>query len=290
MHLLRVTSLVLTRLLSCLPAKRSVRASRSLVGSKATVKDRQGAKLKIVGYLRGDSPTDRRIKHVGDQLGAEYRLRTDPVICDLAIQHGYRDSGSLGFCQDNGIPCIITEIGVWQNPGEFTYGWGYNGLNGLAFVPEPPAERRCKPDLKPYKGCDGITTVFGQTPGDKALRGCDIYKWALRMLKVHPGAEYRPHPMLLDIPGTAEPLEDVFARTTLAVTYSSTTGAEALIEGISTYAEHPGSYAYQVEDREEWLHRLSYRMIDMGKEIPVEYILSGYEEALSRAEEGIWDR
>jgi len=230
---------------------------------------------------------------MGEQLGAEFRDRNDPVMCDLAIHHGYKDSTAMLFCKQHGIPVIITEIGVWHNPGEFTYGWGYNGLNALSFVPEAPSEERAKPELKPWKGDSGITTIFGQKPGDAALRGADIDKWVKRMLKVNPGAEYRPHPILLENPASAEPLQAVFDRTSFAVTYSSTVGPQAIIEGITTYEEHPGSYAYMMGaeyGREEWLHRLSWRMLDIGKPIPVDYILSGLEEATERAKAGKWDR
>ena len=235
--------------------------------------------------------TDNRVQHVGDQLGATYHARTQPVMCDLAIHHGYKESDAMVFCKEHGIPVLITEIGVWHNPGEFTYGIGYNGLNNLAFMPEPPAEERSKPSLRPWKGDAGVTTIFGQKPGDAALRGLDMDVWVKDMLRAYPGAEYRPHPILLEDPSTAEPLEEVFDRTSFAVTYTSTVGPQAVIAGITTFAHHPGSYAYDVAyDREEWLHKLSYRMIDLGKPIPVDYILSGYEEARERAKAGLWDR
>jgi hypothetical protein len=212
-------------------------------------------------------------------------------MCDLAIHHGYKDSHALLHCKENGIPCIITEVGIWQNPGEFTYGWGYNGLNALAWVPDAWASPRDKPVLKPWKGDVGVTTVFGQKPGDKALRGLELEEWVPKMLRAYPGAEFRPHPILSQHPESVEPLQDVFDRTSLAVTYTSTVGPQAVIEGITTFAAHPGSFAWDVDyDREEWLHNLSYRMIDMDKPIPVDYILSGYEEARERAIAGLWDK
>jgi len=234
--------------------------------------------------------TDNRIFHVGDQLEAEYRSRNAPVDCDLAIHHGYKDSTAMLYCKQHGIPVLVTEIGIWHNPGEFTYGIGYNGLNACAFMPDPPAEERARPELKPWRGDAGVTTIFGQKPGDAALRGLDIDNWVKSMLKAYPGSEFRQHPIMLEQPEQQETLEDCLGRTGLAVTYSSTVGAQALIEGITTYAEHPGSFAYKVEDREEWLHRLSWRMIDLGKPIPVDYILSGYEEARERAKAGKWDK
>jgi len=99
---------------------------------------------------------------------------------------------------------------------------------------------------------------------------------------------------------TQEAYQDCLDRTTLAVTYSSTVAAEAVIAGIPTIACHPGSLAYEVTshslsdapvtpDRQEWLHKLSYRHINPAEDVPVDYILSGYQEARHKAEQGEYD-
>ncbi len=122
--------------------------------------------------------------------------------------------------------------------------------------------------------------------------------WTQLMQDILPSAGYRRHPIMLDRRVPQESYKDCLARTSFAITYNSTVGAQAVIAGIPTYTEHWGSLAWDVTthdlsetpitpNRDEWLYALSYRHIDTT--IPLDYILSGYDEARSRAEAGEYD-
>jgi len=261
--------------------------------------------MKVVAYVRGnDSRTNERVRHFGEALGAEFRVREDPVDCDLAIQAGFQISPAMKSAMDSGTPIIILENPVWHYGDKpATYTFGYNGLNGLAFVPESkfrPA--RPKPTLQPWREpFSGQITVFGQVEHDKALRGADIEAWVARVQAVIPEAVFRQHPIMVgqnDPP--LGPFEDVLANTSLAITYTSTVGAEAVIAGIPTISCHEGSLAYAVSShglgdapitpsRSEWIHELSWRHWSTDETLDTNYILSGYEEARSRAERGEYD-
>ncbi len=261
--------------------------------------------MKVVAYVRGnDSRTNERVRHFGEALQAEFRVREDPVDCDLAIQAGFQISPAIRHAMDNGTPIIILENPVWHYGDKMaTYTFGYNGLNGLAFVPESkfrPA--RPKPELEPWiDPFSGQITVFGQVEHDKALRGADIYEWVDWVRTVCPAAIFREHPVMVDTNhDDVGCFEECMAATSLAITYSSTVGAEAVIRGIPTVAFNEGALAYPMAthglgdapitpSRAEWLHGLSYRHWSLDEEIDTNYILSGYEEARNRAERGEYD-
>jgi hypothetical protein len=261
--------------------------------------------VKVAAYIRGNGArTNERVLHFGESLGAEFSERERPIECDLAIQAGFQITPAMADAMDRSVPIIILENPVWHYGDKLlTYTWAYNGLNGLGFTPHPDGRpHRLSPTLSPWKDpFEGQTTVFGQVEHDKALRGADIYAWAEYVQEVLPGAVFREHPVMVD--GRfeeVEPFDDCLARTSLAVTYSSTVGAEAVIAGIPTIAMSEGSLAYSMAthnlwdepitpDRSEWLYDLSYRHWSYGEPLDIEYILSGYEEARAAAERGEYD-
>lgn len=257
--------------------------------------------MKIVAYIRANqSTTNDRVFHFAKALGAEVTYRENPVRdCDLAIQAGFQISPAMQDAMARDIPIIILENPVWGK-SDGIYTWAYNGLGGLGFVPKPPDEPRAAPELSPWREWhSGQITIFGQVPNDKALRGADINEWARTVKKVVPSAKFRPHPITIDQRfEDVEPFEDVMGRTSLAITYSSTVGAQAVIAGVPTVAMHEGSLAWDMAthtlseaprapERAEWLHALSYRHI--GDSVPVQYVLGGYEEARDRASRGLYD-
>lgn len=261
--------------------------------------------MKVAAYIRGnESRTNDRVKHFGGALGAEFSTREVPIECDLAIQAGFQISPAMKDAMDRGIPFIILENPVWHYGDKLcTYTWAYNGLNGLGYCPPPDGRvHRPSPTLSPWKDpFEGQITVFGQVEHDKALRGADIYAWAEFVQEVLPGAVFREHPVMVDARfEEVGSFEECLARTSLAVTYSSTVGAEAVIAGIPTVAFNEGSLAYPVSthnlwdepitpDRAEWLYGLSYRHWSVGEPLDIEYILSGYDEARAQAERGDYD-
>ena len=90
--------------------------------------------MKIVGYLRGNNQSDRKVRYFGEALGAEFSLRTQPRNCDLAIHWGYKLSDALLYTIEHNIPFIILENPVWGDRFS-TFTWAYNGLNGLGHTP-----------------------------------------------------------------------------------------------------------------------------------------------------------
>ena len=197
-----------------------------------------------------------------------------------------------------GTPFIILENPVWGKD-EGTYTWAYNGLNGLGYIPDSSGPRD-HPVLDEWREWKSRSiTIFGQTVHDKALRGADIEQWARSVKQVIPEAEFRKHPIMVDSNHEfQEAYEDCLKRTSLAITYNSTVGAQCVIRGIPTIAMHAGSLAWPVStheltetpvtpDRTEWIRQLAWRHI--SDDVPTEYILSGFEEAREQAQRGEYD-
>jgi hypothetical protein len=261
--------------------------------------------VRIAAYVRGNpSRTNERVQHFGEALGATFSTRESPIECDLAIQAGFQISPAMADAMDRGVPIIILENPCWHNGDKpATYTWGYNGLNGLGFVPDTEDRPdRPHPSLQEWKDpFEGQITVFGQVESDKALRGADIDAWRRGICEILPHAHFREHPVMVgqnDAP--LGPFEECMARTSLAVTYTSTVGAEAVILGIPTISCHEGSLAYAVSshsiadapvapDRTEWIRELSYRHWRTSELVDTKYILSGYEEARAAAQQGEYD-
>jgi len=260
--------------------------------------------MKIAAYLRSnDSRTNDRVHHFAAALGAELTYRDRPVECDLAIQAGFQISPAMKDAMDRDVPFIILENPVWGKE-EGNYVFSYNGLARGGTVPNcDELPFRFHPPLYSWKDWEGgQTTIFGQVENDKALRGADIYRWVEGCEEVLPRAVFRPHPVTLSRPDQAnqESFEETLKKTHLAITYTSTVGSQAVIAGIPTIACHEGSLAWDVSshslseapvtpDRELWIHRLAYRHINLNEAVPVEYILSGYDEARANAEAGKYD-
>ena len=260
--------------------------------------------MRIRGYIRGNGATsDRRVRDFIDAMGGSISPRDGPdTSCDLAVQAGYKTTPALTDAMDRGIPFIILENPVWGRKDDY-YTWAYNGLNGLGFTGNTVGlpHREC-PDLLPWREWDsGETVIYGQVEHDRALRGLDIYEWVERIQDILPHSVFREHPGMVDSRfNDVEPLEDVLLRTSLAVTYSSTVGAEAVIAGIPTISMCAGSLAYAVSshtlsdtpitpDRSEWIQTLAWRHIGDPSTIPTQHILGAYDEARSRAEAGQYD-
>jgi len=265
--------------------------------------------MKIAAYLRpNESRTNERIHHFGMALGAELTYRDNPIAdCDLAISAGFQIHPGMRDAMVRGIPIIVLETPVWHYGDKHaSYTWAYNGLHGLGYTPEAcPTLIRPHPELGVWRDWNsGRVTIFGQVENDKALRGSDHSKWIKSVQDVLPQAELREHPIMINMHSPEwedmEPFEECLAATSLAVTYTSTTGSEAVIAGIPTIAVHPGSLAYDVAshtlseapvtpDRDEWIRKLSLRHWTVGETVDVDYILSGYEEARQVAEQGEYD-
>lgn len=253
--------------------------------------------MKIVAALRGGpNLTNVRTETLVEALkahGYDVQLigRGEVVKgADLLIQTGFAASNALKSQIEQRKPYLIMEAPFWrafyQTPNASS--WNYNGLAGGAFQHEPPSEPREKPELLPLRGDQGGTIIVGQKPTDHSLRGSDHVRWIMDRMREFPEATFRPHPLMVPQDGL-EPVEDLFERYGYWVTYSSTVGCEALVAGCRVRADCEGSLAYGVapDDRERWHHALSWRQARHGQFYPlVPYILEGYDEARSLAENG----
>jgi len=223
---------------------------------------------------------------------------------DLVVTAGFQITSANADAMGRGIPIIILENPVWYTGHRMdSYTWAYNGLHGLGYLPTPPDTPRPHPTLKPWKEWEtGQITVFGQVPTDKAVRGNDMQLWRESVKAALPTSVYREHPIM--IPSKhhhkIEPFDVCLDKTSLAVTYTSTCGSEAVIAGIPTIACHEGSLAYSVAShnlsdkpitpcRDEWIHGLAWRQWTIHEKLDTNYILSGYNEARADAEAGRYD-
>jgi len=263
--------------------------------------------MKVAAHLRPtDSLTNVKVRHLGEAMGAEFSPRSHPVEdSDLVITAGFQITKANADAMRRGIPIIVLENPVWHDGNKSnTYTWAYNGLHGGGWTPDcSNLAERAHPALQPWKEWDsGQTTIFGQVPTDKAVRGHDHNGWIERCQAILPSAVFRPHPIMVPSKYWADmqPFDDCLAATSLAVTFTSTVGSEAVIAGIPTISCHEGSLAYPVSShtlsdtpvsprRAEWIHELSWRHWHLGERPDTDYILSGYDEAKARAEAGRYD-
>lgn len=251
--------------------------------------------MKVSVHLRGGpNLTNFRSEVLAEgleALGHTVVVRSRAEGCgdaDLMVQTAFSRSYAVMDAIGKRIPFLIMEAPFWRHiPMEDWVSWGYNGLAGGAFRHSAPDKERPKPELQPWKE-DGAIIVFGQKPTDHSLRGHSHADWIVSKLEEYPDAEFRPHP--LTVPRESlEPFAQAISRCKKAITFSSTSGAEALIAGCESQPEHPGSIAYEVSDREQWLHETSWAQFRRHEfcEGGAEHIIGGYDEARARSEQGL---
>jgi hypothetical protein len=222
------------------------------------------------------------------------RGRNDPMASgtDIVLQSGIGGSHALRQAIDDGIPYLIAESPAYRHISDVTQeawvSYGYGGLMGGAFHTPAPKAERWKPTLKPMK-TEGATIIFAQKSNDHSLRTQVHDEWLQVKLIQFPNAEFRAHPLMTPKYRTQEPIREALLRCGTAITYTSTAGTEALIEGCVSKPEHWGSSAYGVKDREAWLHELSWQNFPFATAATCavgKHILAGFEIAKVRAESG----
>jgi len=252
--------------------------------------------MKVTVLLRpNDGITNDRCRAVGEGLASRckvnYSTRSDWLQeqPDLLVQAGFHATLPLREQLEQRRPFLIIEEPLWRPNPEFSQvaaSFGYNGLTGGDWHPPSPEHERPHPLLMPMKGMgDGACVVFGQKPNDHSLRGSDHVAWLKAKLAAFPEAEFRHHPLMCA--HTQEPLDDVLDRSSVAITYSSTVGAEALIAGCVSNPNCRQSTAYNVTDREQWIHDLSWHnftLEEFATPKVAKYILSGFQEAWARCQ------
>lgn len=187
-----------------------------------------------------------------------------------------------------GGPVLVMERGHLQ-PRTIYTSLGFNGLSRRATYAQTldGGERWRKHFAqleKPWRTGGEVTIVCGQVAGDAAIWGVNFQSWAQTCIDLLRGqgkkVVYRPHPFSLrqgDLwkPKGAEwsnpltKLEADMQRAEAIVTYNSTAGVEAVLEGVPTVTFDKGAMAWDVTshkiadplvqpDRTAWQHRMAY--------------------------------
>lgn len=192
---------------------------------------------------------------------------------EIIYEHRYRERK----------PIVLMERGFVKR-GEY-YGAALDGLNGLGYFgnANSPSDRwdALGVEIKPYRTGNHIL-VCGQVPWDASVQHTDHMAWcenAIKKIQSMTSREvrFRPHPevkhldygMPVSINTWEDDLEDAHA----IVTFSSTSSALAVLEGIPIFSLDPGSIAYNISNttltpeliespvqhkREQWAYDLAY--------------------------------
>lgn len=213
-----------------------------------------------------------------------------PSCADMFVQVGFAKTTPLIASIIEGIPYLILEEpsfrGFYENAATFTY----NGLQAGGTRPRVPDRPRPHPDLLSITpNTNGKTLILGQKPNDHSLRGSDHIQWIKDKMKEYPDAGFRPHPLMVP-KESLDPLSDVLSDCGRTISYTSTAAVDSLFAGCRTICEHPASEAYEVKDRQEWAHRLSWynlRHAELAQPQFALWVLEGYPEAKENAQNGI---
>lgn len=220
------------------------------------------------------------------KVGWDVRYPADDndVSTDLLVMWGWRRPDLVEKAEQAGIPIMVLERGHLHPRMEWT-SIGFNGLGGMGtYCPAMDAGERFQKHwghlVKEWKAEDGRVLVMGQRNGDASLHGLDFWSWA-RMTcwgYAERGFDvvYRPHPGAnpFDIPSgiwgeAGVPIEEALERSSLCVTYTSTSGVEAALSGVPVVTCHPGAMARPVSShgvmadpvrppREAWMRDLAW--------------------------------
>jgi len=243
-------------------------------------------------YLSKFTLTDDRVatgywlSHFGEGLKKHgikvnyVSVHSPPMQGELGVLWNTRDKLLYDWYIKHKIPVVIIERGFTPNRSKWAMA-GFNNLNGLAefcnqSMPSDRWEKYHAYKIKPWSLRGHYVLVLGQMPGDSALFGCDIEQWAkdtmLYFTQRHIPVVYRPHPgpsvTWLD---RADDLIEQISNAFCVVTYSSSAGVEAIMQGKPTISCHPGSmvwgvtthtlpsWEYQhIPDRTQWGYDFAY--------------------------------
>lgn len=214
----------------------------------------------------------------------EHPCKDDDVEADMIVIWGWRKHAAIAAARGQNIPVLVMERGHLQPRMEWT-SMGFNGLGGHALYAHPADggerfEKHFGHQMKPWREKGSYVLVMGQMEGDASLHGQNFMAWAREACAEYQDAGervvFRPHPNAFQTnhpDGVAVhrhmPLEHSFKDAKLCVTFTSTSGVEAVLSGIPTVACNRGSMAWPMAghgllapapklDRAEWATRLSW--------------------------------
>lgn len=222
----------------------------------------------------------------------------NPGDCDLAVfwSHHPRTMAIRERQRANGLDYLVMERGYLGDRKKWT-SLGYNGQNGRAdFLnvdsPSDRWDRYPKWVEKPWNPGNEYILLIGQVPTDSAVGHINFERWIYETIKhlewlIDLPVKFRPHPItegryLSHHYEKKELIEDL-SQATCVVTFNSTAGVDAVMDGIPVIALDRGSMAWPVAghqlediknppmpDRSQWLYDLAYtqwtkREIKSGK-------------------------
>lgn len=237
-------------------------------------------------------------------------LASLPPDANLYVQYGFKRNGSLDAAIERNIPFVILDRGYFGDRQE-CFSVSINGFHGLSMQVPEVLDRKPRPSpiILPRQEPGEFTYLYGQMPGDRALRGLTVETWLRKEAQTASEAtgqpcKIRPHPQTISSWEPQLPaLESTYAETYAAVGYTSTATVQAVIAGVNCVALHPANPAWPVcahsydqlgappaTTRQRWLHDLSYRNYQHWElAAAAKYIRMGYKQASTEALAGAYD-
>lgn len=208
--------------------------------------------------------------------GWEVTIGSDPRVCDLLVLWGVRRQHWIKQQRARGSEVVILERGYLADRFEWTSVSFGGELNGRAEFRGPfhdgsRWEKHFAHLMQPWRQRpDGPVVIMGQVPGDNAVKHMDIEGWCRRTVEAFKDrgrtAYIRHHP---NVRKGQRPLADALAESSMAVTYNSNSGVDAVLAGVPTITMDQGAMAWDVTghdlsedpptpDRTAWAHRLAW--------------------------------
>lgn len=143
---------------------------------------------------------------------------------------------------------------------------GWNGLNGRATWPSIQDygvrwQMHFDKLMKEWTQRKGYALLMGQVPSDTAVRHINFLSWASSKAAALRRAGYdvvfRGHPKAprMFVPGCSPSLNEDIKKdlelASIAVTYNSNSGVDAVLAGVPTFAEDKGSMVWSVSNHDE---------------------------------------
>lgn len=217
----------------------------------------------------------------------DVRQKGDFRVSDVAVIWGHRDEGLHRMQLESGSHYLVLERGhVGDRRAASSMGWDGLGRHGRypTCNDDGARWRRLYGDLMaPWNHFGECVTVFGQVAGDASIKGIDFCQWAqhavdMALKTFDKPVLYRPHPLSVRNGANWCPdgaslsvisLEEDLARASVAITFNSTSGVNAVLAGVPTICADKGAMAWPVSShnivrnvetpgREQWAHDLAW--------------------------------
>lgn len=262
--------------------------------------------MNVSGHCRGNlGIRDLMIDRLVTRMGGTVTKATIPANTDIYVSWRFKQSPKNEQRMKDGMLLVCIDLGYFDRDKFERFSLSLNGVHGdsvkVESVRDLPA--RPHPELQPWRDTGEIIQIISAgylKPGQVRAEASDLPdKWLENTLRdvreVWPNhrMEYRLHPRTMP-PGEPKPvpLEETFAETFVSITYGSNTAVQTIIAGVPTIVHTSRCVAYPVatdqyeifrsENREAWIHDLSYREYHMMDEDEldraIEYIMRGYEQ------------